>query len=437
MGELRQRLGPNAARVAVVGALIVFFGVVVLVLSRSSGGSYEIRAVFDNVRGLIPGGEVTAGAVNIGKVTDVYLNEDDNPEVAMQINDEFSLHEGAFANIRLGSNVGAVNRTVALTTGDPTAPELEEGTVLAGADTDQPVDFDLAIETLDPRTRANIKKFLTGLDESLAGRGGDFDRTLRHSSGAVNETANLLAQVNLDGEALRTLVGEGEVVVSALAENPAALGEGTERTAELLRIAAGRQAELAESIRLLGPSLARGRIVFDELNAATPTLTDLVDGLGPVVDVLGPFARAVPRVAEAAAPFFDETAKLVQQGPRDLIELRPVIDEALPASRQLVTTLTTLNPLVEQLRVYTPEVVGFFQNFGATAGAYDALGHVVRVSLTNAQRPPPSTAAAGTIGPSTCGPGAIEKPFIRTPGVNECDPWTDYQSSYLFDGESN
>ena len=437
MSELRRRLGPNAARVAVVGALIIFALVVVLVLSRSSGGTYEVRAVFDNVRGLIPGGEVTAGAINVGKVADVYLNEDDQPEVVMQIDEEFVLHQGAFANIRLGSNVGAVNRTVALTTGDPTLPELEDGTVLAGADTDQPVDFDLAIETLDPRTRANIGKFLAGLDESLKGRGEDFDRTLRNSSGAVNETANLLAQVNLDGEALRTLVTEGEIVVSALAENPAALGEGTEHTAQLLRVAVGRQAELAESVRLLGPALARGRLVFDELNAATPTLTNLVDGLVPVVDVLGPFARAVPRVAEAAAPFFDETAKLVEQGPKDLQELQPVIDEALPASQQLVTTLTTLNPLVEQLRVNTPEVVGFFQNFGAAAGGYDAQGHVVRTSISNAQVPPASTADAGEIGPDVCGPGAIVKPYIRAPGVNECDTWTDYEDSYIFDGEAN
>ena len=42
----------------------------------------------------------------------------------MRIDDDFELHKGAFANIRLASNVGAVNRVVELTEGDPTLPEL-------------------------------------------------------------------------------------------------------------------------------------------------------------------------------------------------------------------------------------------------------------------------------------------------------------------------
>ena len=38
--------------------------------------------------------------------------------VTMAIDDDFRLHEGATADIRLASNVGAVNRTVELTQGD-------------------------------------------------------------------------------------------------------------------------------------------------------------------------------------------------------------------------------------------------------------------------------------------------------------------------------
>ena len=46
------------------------------------------------------------------------LNERDVPEVRMRIDDDFRLHEGAKADIRLGSNVGAVNRTVELIQGE-------------------------------------------------------------------------------------------------------------------------------------------------------------------------------------------------------------------------------------------------------------------------------------------------------------------------------
>ena len=117
-----------------------------------------MHAVFDDVRGLIPGGDVTAGAIVVGSVKEVSLNENDDPEVVMQINDDFKLHQGAFANIRLASNVGAVNRVVELTEGDPTSPELPDGAVLSGKQTDNPVDFDLAVSTLTPKVRGDIKQ---------------------------------------------------------------------------------------------------------------------------------------------------------------------------------------------------------------------------------------------------------------------------------------
>ena len=428
--KIVERLGPNATRVAVIGAIALGLIGVLLVISTTKGDTYELKAEFENVRGLLPGGEVGAGAIAVGTVKDVYLNDDDEPEVLMVIDGDYAVHEGAVANIRLGSNVGAVNRTIDLTQGDPSAPVLEDGAFFPGEETDQPVDFDLAIETLNPETRAHIKDFLIGLRDAVRKRGKDFDAALQHSSDALNETASLVAQVNSDGEALRILVREGERVTSALATSPGDLGEATERTATLLRTTANRQTELAESIRLLGPALARGRVTLETLASAAPSARRLVAGLRPVVDELGPFAAALPGTARAAGPFLAETRKLVEQGPQLLTTLRPVIDEALPASRALVPTVNALLPLADVLRAYAPETIGFFQNFGSTVGAYDATGHLIRTLGGIHQSLPESTAAAGEIKPDDCGPGLLPPPYIRVPGVNECQPWTDYDQSF-------
>ena len=175
----------------------------------------------------------------------------------MKVEDDFHLHEGATADIQLFSNAGAVNRTVELTNGDSTKPRLKAGSTLALRHTDQPVNFDDAAETLDAPTRANIKRFLIGLDAALKGRGKDFDRTLRHSAEATDEVANLLAQVNSDGESLKTLVGQGAKVTSALAASPGDLAATADRTASLLSVTAGRQDEIRRSVDLLGPALTR------------------------------------------------------------------------------------------------------------------------------------------------------------------------------------
>jgi phospholipid/cholesterol/gamma-HCH transport system substrate-binding protein len=427
------RIGPYAARVAVISALALALAAALLLIAAARD-TYEVRAVFDDVRGLIPGGDVTAGSIVVGTVTEVELNDEGDPEVTMEITDDFRLHRGAFADIRLGSNVGAVNRVVDLTEGDPSAPELADGSTLAGRQTDNPVNFDLAVSTLTPRVRAQIKRVLIGLDRALAERGPDLARTLRHSSTSLNETANLLAEVNADGESMRRLVAEGSRVVSALAESPQDLGEAAERTALLLRVTGARQEELRASTRSLGPSLASTRELLERAEASVPTLRTLVAGAGPVVDELGPFARIVPDAGRAAAPFLAETRRLVRAAPGQLRAQRPLLRVGPPTVRELVPLIDRLNPIADELRVWTPETVGFFQNAADSAANYDANGHMVRITTTAANTLPPSAGGGGAIGSSDCRPGLLEPPFHRTPGIAECDPWEEWPESRIGSG---
>jgi phospholipid/cholesterol/gamma-HCH transport system substrate-binding protein len=421
------RIGPYAARV-VAFAILALALAVVLVLIAASRDTYTVRATFDDVRGLIPGGDVTAGSIVVGSVTDVSLNERKDPEVVMEISDDFKLYEGATANIRLASNVGAVNRVVDLTEGDPSLAELGDETMLSGAQTDNPVDFDLAVSTLTPEVRADIKSVLVGLDRALLERGPDFDRMLRHSSVTLNETANLLGEVNADGEALRTLVGEGQRVVSALASSPGDLGASAEQLATLLQVTGNRQRELAETIQLLGPSLANGRVLLERTSESVPNLRTLVQESGPLVNALGPFADQVVPATRAAAPFLKQTRKLVEGTPESLRDQRELLRLAPPVFRRLAPMLDRLNPVADQLRVFTPETIGFFQNVADAAASYDRNGHLIRVRTLAANNLPPS-AASRTLGPSDCGPGLLEAPYHRTPGVNECQPWEDWRDS--------
>lgn len=421
-------VGPYATRVAAISAILIVAASLLLAVSASRQ-SYEIRAVFDDVRGLIPGGDVTAGSIVVGSVQTVEINDDEVPEVTMEIDDDFELHQGATANIRLASNVGLVNRVVDLEQGDPTRSELPSGTLLGGEATDNPVDFDRAVSTLTPKTRGQIKNILVGLDEALAERGPDIDRTLRHSSAMLNQTANLLAEVNRDGEALRTLVGEGQRVVSALAESPQDLGAAAERTAALLRTTAGRQTELGESIRLLGPALAGGRTLLERTEAAIPTLRELTGRSGPLLEKLGPFADRVPAATRAAGPFVREIRRLVRDAPAQLRAHRPLLRVAPPVVERLSPLLDRLNPVADHLRVFTPETIGFFQNVADAAAPYDANGHMIRIATVAANTMPRSTAAGGEIGPSECTPGSVVAPYHRTPGVNECRPWEDWRES--------
>ena len=199
--------------------------------------------------------------------------------------------------------------------------------------------------------------------------------------------------------------------------------------AALLQTTAGRQTELAEATRLLGPALSSGRTLLERTDAAVPRLRELVAGSGPLLDQLGPFAEQVPPATRAALPFVRQTRLLVRDAPEQLLAQRRFLEQAPPVLRRLVPLLDQLNPIADQLRVFTPETVGFFQNVADAASNYDANGHLIRVATTAGNQMPPSTQAGGEIGPSDCTPGLLVAPYLRTPGVNECQPWEDWRAS--------
>ncbi len=416
-------------RLAVLVALGVAVIAVIAVATRSQG-TYDVTAVFDNTRGLIVGGEVKAGGIDVGTVEDISLTEAGVPEVVMRIDSDFPLRQGAFANLRLASNVGVINRFVDLTQGE--GPELADGATLGPSQTDQPVDLDLATGTLDPRVRKGVARLLANVDASTRGRGGDLARTLRSSTAALSETANLVREVTADQEALRTLVVQGQTVVGALASDPESLGASAERLAIALDTAAAHQEELARTASAIGPGLASARVMLERLVAATPALRELVAASGPMVAELGPTAAKLRPALAALRPLIEATRRLAAPQEEQLEALRPVVAAALPVAKRLPSVLSGLTPVLDQMRARAPEVIGFFTLAGDATSDYDINGNLVRTSTILIQRnrhPNPIPASSNE-------PGAIVRPFDREPGAAEGDPWSRYWRSFIGGGRT-
>jgi phospholipid/cholesterol/gamma-HCH transport system substrate-binding protein len=426
-GELATELGPVIARVFAVTAIVIAVLGVAIIVTRPRG-AYEVNAIFDSTRGLIEGGDVTAGFQRVGTVDNITLGKDDGlPHVRMKIDGDYVLHQGAFADIRLTSNVGAVNRVVDLKQGDPSAPRLSDGATLGPSSTDEPVDVDLAVSTLDPKTRRAAAALLAGLDEATRGRGGDIDRLLRHSSAALNETANVLGELSTDRLALRSVVANTRTVVGALAEDPNALGSAAERVATLLRVAGRRQDEVRRVARSIGPATAYGRRALENLDRSIPDLRELVRGARPLVARLAPVAESLPGTVKPLRGALAEARKLVEAGPANSRRLLPAVQASVPLLEALEPSLRGLNPVLDYGRVRAPEAVGFFGLFGDALSNFDVNGHVVRYIPRLIQLPPNQT----LLGPSETGPGSLARPFDRTPGALEGDPWNDYGSSFI------
>jgi phospholipid/cholesterol/gamma-HCH transport system substrate-binding protein len=420
--------GPVIVRLA---ALLALAGTTVLVilLVAATGGSYRVTAVFEDVRGLIGGASVKAGGVPVGRVEDIRFGPDGLPRVRMAIDDDFRLRRTAFADVRLQSNAGSLNRYVELIRG--TGPDLPDGALIGHGRTDEPVNLDQALSDLDPKTRADVGHILAALDRATRRRGDHLARALRYSAGSLTETADLLDQVSADKAALRTLVVNGRRLVGALAQSPDDLGAAADRVAALLRVTARRQGDLATTSRLLGPGMASARRALDRLVTALPNLRALTADSRPVVDEVVPTVRVLRPATDAIAPLLRQTRALVAESPAQLRALQPVIDAANKVFPLLDPTMKRLGPLLDRLRVFAPEFLGFFELGADAAANYDANGNVVRVSPIMIE----TARHTNVVGPSSDAPGVVERPFARTPGSLEGDPWTDFAKSFIGSGK--
>jgi phospholipid/cholesterol/gamma-HCH transport system substrate-binding protein len=395
-------------------------------LIGSGSGSYRVTAVFDQVNGLVEGADVAVAGTPVGSVERIALGDDGLPAVTLEIDDDYRLERGATAEIRAGSAAGQVNRFVAIEAGS--GPELADGSTLGLARTDQPVEADAVLSTLDERTRRQVQTAIAGLADATAGEGADLRASLAHSAEALGGTADLVAQVDSDGEALRTAIERGGELVAALAGSRDRLVSTARRVQSALAVAASRGRELTQIAERLPGGLAAPRQALERLEPGIPTLRRLVAVAGPGVEELVGFSRALRPALDAAAPALDQASGLAAEAPAELEQLGPLVAAAQPTLRTLDPVLRSAAPILDEARVRTPDFFSFFSNWADFTSVYDANGHAARVGLV---LPP---APDNTIDGSEDGAGQLEAPFVRTPGVLEGEPWLDYEDSFLSGG---
>lgn len=414
---------PRRASTIIAAAAIGVALAIGLALMARDGGGYALEVVFDQAHGLVEGGEVRAAGIDVGSVQRIELGPDGLPHVRIHVSQDYRMRRGGRADIRFFSVSGEVNRYIELHQGS--GRPLDDGATILAGRTDQPVEIDQVLSTLDPATRRDTHTLLSRLDQTTRGRGADIERTLRFSARALRETASLIGEVRGDGRALRTVLRDGRTVVGALATQRGALGATADELAGLLSTTASRQRELAQGIAGLPAGLRSPRLALERTRASVTRLRALIADARPAVHRLVPFARELRPTLAAAVPALAQARSLVRDAPRDLRSLDVLLKTARPVLSELNPVLRTANPMLDELRTRLPDAFGFFANWADFAANYDANGHAARVSLV---LPPAPT---NVIGPSDSGPGHLSRPFARTPGVLEGEPWTGYRDSFV------
>src|SRR5215211_1757998 len=381
------------ARGVAVAALALAIVLVAVLLLRG-GGTHDYDLVFQNAGQLVKDDDVQVGGRRIGSVRKITLTDDNRARVRVEIKEPYApLREGSKAVIRLTSLSGIANRYIALTPAPNTAKELDDGATLASGSTTDVVDLDQLFNTLDPKARKNLQGVIQGFASQYQGKGEQAAKSAEYFNPFLSTSRRLVNQLTQDEGTLTDFIVNSSRAVTAVAERRDDLAGLVGNTNATARAIGQENVALARALGLLPTTLRRANTTFVNLRATLDDLDVLVAESKPATRELAPFLRELRPLVAASRPTIRDLRTLVRRdGPdNDLTEATrkmPALQRvATPAFRNGREALVKVQPVLEFLRPYTPELTGWLRDFGQGASNYDANGHYARIQpLFNAFR---------------------------------------------------
>jgi phospholipid/cholesterol/gamma-HCH transport system substrate-binding protein len=389
-------VGRIAAALALLGAIVV-----ILLLVLGGGSSYTVTAQFENASQLVTGNTVNVAGVPVGSVKQISLADDGQALVKMEVSDSSytPLPDGTHATIRSQSLSGIANRYVDLDLpAQPDGKTISSGGTIGQASTTSEVDLDQLFNTLNKPTVDSLKRVIRGFARSYDAVGAKANRGFYYLNPFLSTSRRVFGELNSDQANLDGLVVDAAGLTSTLDQKSPEISQLVSNLNGMLGTIGEQQASLASAVGQLPDFMRQFNTTAVNLRAALDDVQPLVDYTRPVARKLQPFAKRLRGFARDAVPTVRGLNGIVKApGPaNDLIELTRLQDPlaeigvgpvnrngasrpgALPAS---ASALRDSLDQVSTLRAYSPELTGWFDDFGHS-GFPDAFGGIGRISTT-------------------------------------------------------
>jgi phospholipid/cholesterol/gamma-HCH transport system substrate-binding protein len=389
-------VGRIAAVLALVGAVAV-----ILLLVLGGGSSYTVTAAFENASQLVKGNNVNVAGVPVGSIKEIKLSDDGQALVEMEISDEAyaPLPAGTHATVRSQSLSGIANRYVDLSLpAQDDGKDISSGGTITQADTTSEVDLDQLFNTLDKPTVSHLKEVIRGFARAYDGVGPQANKGFYYLNPFLSTSRRVFGELNSDEADLSSLVVDAASLTSALDERSPEISQLVANLDGMLGTIGSEQESLASAVGQLPDFMRQFNTTAVNLRAALDDVDPLINATRPVARKLQPFAKRLRGFSTDAVPTVTRLNKIIKApGPaNDLIELTSLQDPlaqigvgpvtrngashrgALPESAQ---SLTDSLPQISTLRAYSPDLVGWFDDFGHS-GFPDAFGGIGRISTT-------------------------------------------------------
>jgi phospholipid/cholesterol/gamma-HCH transport system substrate-binding protein len=374
------------------------------------GGGYQVTAEFQNAAQLVKGNQVTVGGTPVGSVEDIQITDNGRANVKLTVKEDYDdLPVETQAVIRQASQSGIANRYVELQLppdNKRSGSKIKDGGKIPIAKTTTAVELDQLFNTLDPGTRDAVTAFFQNSAKQFKGKEEQQREVYKYLNPALSTSSRLFNELNRDSPLLADFLQDSERLVTALAEKRDDLSALIGNANRTFRALGNERAALGEAIARLPDFMRTSNTTFLNLRAALADVDPLVDASKPVARKLQPFLAELRPLAADARPTIRDLSNVLRRrgADNDLLDLQNTfpalastaldtkerrpdfgggpqsvgsVSGAFPAS---VEAFEDAAPIIGFGRPYTPELIGWFDDF-STSGPFDAAGGFSRAQI--------------------------------------------------------
>jgi ABC-type transporter Mla subunit MlaD len=379
--------------VAVVAGAIVTMG-----SSSGRGGSYTVRAIFDDAAFAVSGEDVRIAGAPVGTIGSLSVcvprQQSCPPGTAYKAAVTFTINRAGFVPFRTNATCAIRPQSligekyVDCNPGTASAPPLSRirsgpGTgeyYLPVTSTSSPVDTDIVQDIYRQPVRQQFALIINELGTALAARGSDLNAVIHRADPALGYTDQVLQILAHQNRQLAELARDSDTVLTPLARDREALRQWVIQANTTSVASAARAADIIASFHLL-PSYLR-------------QLRPLMADLGSLADQATPDLNALSQSAPALAAQYEELVPFANVARKSLIALGSAAQQQQPALLQTIPLDQRLLHLgqagvpsfrsLDQLLTSFDQTGGIedlmgvlFHGTGATNG-FDSDGHYIR-----------------------------------------------------------
>jgi phospholipid/cholesterol/gamma-HCH transport system substrate-binding protein len=375
--------------------------------------NYSVQIVMTNVENLAVGGKVWINGFDSGWVESIDAKDGKALVRAGIAPGHVPLHAGTRTRIQWYAALG--ERVLTIYPGPASNPEIPNGGLLQ-AESDQ-VEVDEVLAALDMPTRQKLNGLIDSLHATTAGKEPDVAATLRAVGPTVQAAGAIFDAIGRDGPAVHQLVQQLQRMIQVTAQQQGDVAGTVHGLDQFAGALATQQTQLSSTLHELPATLNTANVTLKDIPPAADSASDMLHDLHGAT-------RQLPRIADDLAPFVRDLRPTVRDlGPTlraasDFLDSSPrLLDDThvvLPEARKFVKGY---RPAISFLRPYTPELMGWIQNWGKNFAAIDSQGHLWSALVGEA------TPQAFDDSPSTLPP--VQQVGEPKPGAVVNQPWND------------